>query len=261
MKKRGEDRPHEQVGPERVAEPADAGDAVERDLRREPAQDHRRREQEAGVDDAERRAEQVAVAELHQPADEHPERAGAERDGHEQARVDVEQLGVGQRQHEDREPEREHGERDPARGLRKYWVAPRAALRRAAAVDMAGLPSAREQLFEDVVDVLGVDRVGAAARRSGPTRPGSRAAPRWACGSTAYSSSSGGKYRSFSAGSDDRLGLDRLQRLDVVAVEARASVPMSPFCHVHSIVSRLLGSRRSRKKPSQNATRKSSSVE
>ena len=112
---RGEDRPHEQVRAERVAEPAHAGHAIEADLRPEPAQDHRRREQEAGVDGAERRPEQVAAAELHQPRDEHPERAGAERDGHEQARVDVEELRVGQPQHEDREAEREHAERYAAR--------------------------------------------------------------------------------------------------------------------------------------------------
>jgi hypothetical protein len=42
---------------------------------------HRRGDQEARVADAKGRAEQVAVAELPQAADEHPESAGAERAG------------------------------------------------------------------------------------------------------------------------------------------------------------------------------------
>ena len=109
--------------------------------------------------------------------------------------------------------------------------------------------------LSDVVDELDVHRVGAAAGEC-PHTPGITRSSRWTCGSPRTPRPRAGSTGP-SRPADDRLGLDRLQGLDLVAVEARGVADV-PVCHVHSIVSRLLGSRRSRKKPSQNPTRKSS---
>src|SRR5215207_2581881 len=98
-----------------------------------------------------------------------------------------------------------------------------------AAVAMSSLPSAREQFFEDVVDVLDVDGVGPAP---GEVTPHARDHAQLGVRHVAHRVLLvlGREVQVLLGGQGDRLCRDRIQRLDVVAVEAGcgADVPFLP---------------------------------
>ena len=183
----------------------------------------------------ERRAEQVAVAERPQRADEQPERAGAERD-----RTHSPATPRSAR----RWPARARARRTRTRTRQRYAQRGlRPAPRREPGSSRADMPVTRasSSLSTSSMNLMSTGLAPPPAKC--PQTPGmTRSSPLGMC-CDAHCSSSGGKYRSFSAGTTISRGLDRPQRLDVVAVEPGVA-PTSPYCQVQSIVSRLLASRR-----------------